>query len=132
MIPVLVRWLLMSLSLLIVSYVVPGFSVTGLGAALIGAVVFGFLNATLGLILKVLTFPFTILTLGLFWFVINAIVLEITSAIVPGFFIRSFFSALIGAILLTLVNMLLKALVGEAEPNKKLGPSTGSWRRSMP
>ena len=118
MIPVLVRWLLMSLSLLIVSYVVPGFSVTGLGPALIGAVVFGFLNATLGLVLKILTFPFTILTLGLFWFVINAIILEITSRIVPGFFIRSFFSALIGAILLTLVNMALKALVGEPERTK--------------
>ena len=118
MIPVLVRWLLMSLSLLIVSYVVPGFSVKALGAALIGALVFGFLNATLGLVLKVLTFPFTILTLGLFWFVINAIILEITSAIVPGFFIQSFFSALIGAILLTLVNMALKALVGEAERAK--------------
>jgi len=114
MIPALVRWLL-SLSLLIVSYVVPGFFVTGLGAALLGALIFGFLNATLGLVLKILTFPFTILTLGLFWFIINAIILEITSAIVPGFFIRSFFSALIGAILLTLVNMLLKAMVGEPE-----------------
>ena len=115
MIPALVRWLLMSLSLLIVSYVVPGFFVTGLGAALLGALIFGFLNATLGLVLKILTFPFTILTLGLFWFIINAIILEITSAIVPGFFIRSFFSALIGAILLTSVNMLLKAMVGEPE-----------------
>jgi len=119
MIYVLVRWLLMSLSLLIVSYVVPGFFVRGIGAALIGALVFGFLNATLGLVLKVLTFPFTILTLGLFWFVINAIILEITSAIVPGLFIRSFFSALVGAILLMLVNMLLKALIGEAERANK-------------
>jgi putative membrane protein len=105
----------MSLSLLIVSYVVPGFFVTGLGPALIASLIFGFLNATLGLVLKILTFPFTILTFGLFWFVINAIILEITSTFVRGFFIRSFFSALIGAIALTLVNMLLKALVGEAE-----------------
>ena len=105
----------MSLSLLIVSYVVPGFFVTGLGAALIASLIFGFLNATLGLVLKILTFPFTILTFGLFWFVINAIILEITSTFVRGFFIRSFFSALIGAIVLTLVNMLLKTLVGEAE-----------------
>jgi putative membrane protein len=111
---ILVRWLLMSLSLLIVSYVVPGFSVTGIAAALIAAAVFGFLNATLGLLLKILTFPFTILTFGLFWFVINAIILEITSTLVPGFFIRSFFAALIGAILLTLVDMGLKALVGDA------------------
>ncbi|MBV9073541.1 MAG: phage holin family protein [Acidobacteria bacterium] len=111
----LVRWLLMSLSLLIVSYVVPGFFVTGIGSALIAALIFGFLNATLGLVLKILTFPFTILTFGLFWFVINAIILEITSAFVRGFFIRSFFSALVGAIVLTLVNMLLKTLVGEVE-----------------
>src|SRR6185437_8460752 len=65
----------------------------------------------LGLVLKILTFPFTILTFGLFWFVINAVILEITSTLVPGFFIRSFFAALIGAILLTLVDMGLKALV---------------------
>lgn len=110
---ILVRWLLMSLSLLIVSYVVPGFFVTGIAAALIAAAVFGFLNATLGLVLKILTFPFTILTFGLFWFVINAIILEITSTLVPGFFIRSFFAALIGAILLTLVDMGLKSLVGD-------------------
>lgn len=115
MLHALIRWILMSLSLLIVSYVVPGFVVTGLGAALIASLIFGFLNATLGLVLKILTFPFTILTFGLFWFVINAIILKIASTFVRGFFIRSFFSALMGAIVLTLVNMLLKALVGEAE-----------------
>src|ERR1700745_2236390 len=118
MIHLLVRWVLMSLSLLIVSYVVPGFRVLGFGTALVAAVIFGFLNATLGLVLKILTFPFTILTFGLFWFVINAIILELTSAFVRGFFIRSFFSALIGAIVLTLVNMLLKALVGEVEKER--------------
>ena len=115
MVNALVRWLLMSLSLLLVSYIVPGFFVTGLGAALVAALIFGFLNATLGLVLKILTFPFTILTFGLFWFVINAIILELTSMLVSGFLIRSFFSALIGAIVLTLVNMALKALVGESQ-----------------
>ena len=115
MLRALIRWILMSLSLLIVSYVVPGFHVMGLGSALIAALIFGFLNATLGFLLKILTFPFTVLTLGLFWFVINAIILEITSTFVPGFFIRSFASALIGAVLLTLVNMALKAIVGEGE-----------------
>jgi putative membrane protein len=113
MVHALVRWLLMAVSLFIVDYLVPGFHVNGIRAALLAALVFGFLNATLGLVLKILTFPFTILTFGLFWFVINAIILEITSAIVPGFFIRSFIWALIGAVVLTLVNMLLKALVGE-------------------
>jgi putative membrane protein len=115
MLNALVRWLLMSISLLIVSYIVPGFFVTSLGTALVAAIVFGFLNATLGLILKIVTFPVTVLTLGVFWFVINAIILEITSALVPGFFIRRFFSALLGAIVLMFVNMLLRALVREVE-----------------
>ena len=115
MINALVRWLLMSVSLLIVSYIVPGFSVTGIGTALVAALVFGFLNATLGMLLKIITFPLTVLTLGIFWFIINAIVLEITSALVRGFFIRSFFSALLGAIVLMLVNMLLRTLVREVE-----------------
>jgi putative membrane protein len=115
MINALVRWLLMSISLLIVSYLIPGFFVTGLGTALVAALVFGFLNATLGFLLKIITFPVTVLTLGIFWFVINAIILEITSMLVRGFFIRSFFSALLGAIVLTIVNMLLRALVREVE-----------------
>jgi len=105
----------MSISLLIVSYIVPGFFVRSLGAALVAAIVFGFLNATLGMLVKIITFPLTVLTLGIFWFIINAIILEITSALVPGFFIRRFFSALLGAIVLMFVNMLLRALVREVE-----------------
>ncbi|HWC19405.1 MAG TPA: phage holin family protein [Terriglobales bacterium] len=115
MVNALVRWLLMSVSLLIVSYIVPGFSVTGIGTALVAALVFGFLNATLGMLLKIITFPLTVLTLGIFWFIINAIILEITSALVRDFVIRSFISALVGAIVLMLVNMLLRSLVREVE-----------------
>lgn len=115
MVNALVRWLLMSVSLLIVSYIVPGFSVTGIGTALVAALVFGFLNATLGMLVKIITFPLTVLTLGIFWFIINAIILEITSALVHGFFIRSFFSAIAGAIVLMLINMLLLKLVREVE-----------------
>jgi putative membrane protein len=115
MINVLIRWLLMSLSLLLVGYIVPGFFLRSFGAALAGAVVFGLLNATLGLLLKIMTFPFTVLTLGLFWFVINAIILELTSTFVPGFFIRSFGAAFVGAVVLTLINMLLRLVVSEVE-----------------
>ena len=119
MINVLVRWLLMALSLLIVSYIVPGCDVRSLGAALVAAIVFGFLNATLGLILKIITFPLTVLTLGIFWFIINAIILEIASRLVPGFFIRHFLSALVGAVVLMFVNMLLRALVREVETSQR-------------
>ena len=106
----LLNWILSALAVWIVSQVVPGISVKGLGAALIAALVIGFINETIGLLLKILTFPLTLLTLGLFWFVINALMLELASALVPGFKVRGFFDAFVGAIVLSLVNMLLKWL----------------------
>ena len=106
----LLNWFLSALAVWIVSRVVPGIYVSGLLAALIAALVIGFINATIGLLLKILTFPLTLLTLGLFWFVINALMLEFASALVPGFQVRGFFAAFVGAIVLSLVNMLLKWL----------------------
>jgi putative membrane protein len=107
----LIHWLLSALSLILVAHLVPGFVVTGFAAALLAAVVIGLVNSTLGLFLKIITFPLTILTLGVFWFVINALMLELASALVPGFAVRGFGSAFIGAIVLSLVNLLLKYLV---------------------
>lgn len=107
----LLNWVLSALAVWIVSKVVPGFYVRGAAAALIAALVIGFVNATLGLFLKIITFPLTLLTFGLFWFVINAAMLELASAIVPGFEVRGFSAAFIGAIVLSLVNMLLRWLV---------------------
>ena len=111
MLRMLLHWLVSALAVWITSQVVPGFILEGAAAALIAAIVIGLVNATLGIFLKVVTFPLTILTLGLFWFVINAIMIELASAVVPGFHIRSFASAFWGGIVLTLVNMLLKWLV---------------------
>jgi putative membrane protein len=107
----LLKWLLGGLAVWIVAQVVPGFYVRGVFAALIAALVIGFINATIGALLKILTFPLTLITLGLFWFVINALMLELASALVPGFQIRGFFAAFVGAIFLSLVNMLLRWLV---------------------
>jgi putative membrane protein len=107
----LLHWVISALAVWITSRVVPGFYVDGATAALIAAIVIGLVNATLGMFLKVITFPLTILTLGLFWFVINAIMLELASAFVRGFHIRTFGAAFVGGIVLTLVNMLLKWLV---------------------
>lgn len=112
----LIHWLLSALAIWIVARVVPGFTVSGPVAALIAAVVIGFVNATLGLLLKIITFPLTILTLGLFWLIINAIMIELASAIVPGFRVANFPAAFWGAIVLALVNMALKWLV---MPEKK-------------
>jgi putative membrane protein len=107
----LLNWVLSALAVWIVSKVVPGISVSGPMAALIAALAIGFINATLGALLKVLTFPLTLLTLGLFWFVINAAMLKLASALVPGFEVHGFAAALIGAVLLSLVNSLLHWLI---------------------
>ena len=107
----LVTWLLSALSLLIVGYVVKGFDISGFGSALIAAVVIGLVNGTIGFFLKVVTFPLTILTLGLFWWVINALMLKAAAALVPGFKINGFLPALVGALALSLVNLLLRTFL---------------------
>jgi putative membrane protein len=107
----LVNWLLSALSLVIVAHVINGFQISGFSAALIAALVIGFVNSTLGFFLKLITLPLTILTLGIFWLVINALMLEVASVFVPGFHINGFVPAFFGAIVLSLVNMLLRALL---------------------
>jgi putative membrane protein len=111
----LLRWLLSALSLLIVAYFVPGFYVRGFGSALLAAVVIGLVNATIGAFLKFITFPLTILTLGIFWFVINALMLKLAAVFVPGFEIAGFGTAFIGAIILSLLNMVFRWALPERE-----------------
>lgn len=111
----IVHWLLSALALIIVAHIVPGFYVAGIGAALIAAVVIGLINATIGAFLKVVTFPLTILTLGIFWLVINALMLMLASAVLRGFQVRGFAAAFVGAIVLALVNIVLRALVPKAD-----------------
>ena len=107
----LLHWFISTVSLLIVAYIIPGIEVRGLGTALIAPIVIGLVNATIGFILKIVTLPLTLLTLGLFWFVINALMLQLASHLVPGFYVSSFWSAFFGAIVLSLVSMFLRSLV---------------------
>jgi putative membrane protein len=107
----LVHWVLSALCLLIVAHFIPGFMVRGFGTALIAAVVIGLVNSTLGFVLKIVTFPLTILTLGIFWLVINALMLKFASLLVPGFVVIGFLPAFWGGILLSLLNMVVHALV---------------------
>ena len=111
MLLMLFHWVLSALAVWVTSRIIPGFYVRGASAALLAAIVIGFVNATLGLFLKIVTFPLTILTLGIFWLVINGIMLKLAAKIVPGFDIRSFGAAFWGAIVLSLVNVFLKWLV---------------------
>lgn len=107
----LLHWIVSALAVWIVAQLGLGISVSGPKAALIAALVIGLVNATLGLLLKILTFPLTLLTLGLFWFVINALMLELASSLVQGFQVRSFGAAFIGAIVLSVVSSLLQWLI---------------------
>jgi putative membrane protein len=109
----LINWLLSALAVWLVAQFMPGFHVSGIAAALVAALVIGFVNATLGLLLKVITFPLTIITLGLFWLLINALMLRLASALLsPAFRVDTFAAAFWGAIVLSLVNMLLRWLAG--------------------
>lgn len=104
---ILVSLIVTSVSLLILARISIGLDVDDLGSALVAALVLGLLNATLRPVLGFLTFPITLLTFGLFSFVLNAIVLYVTAAVVKGFHIRSFLAALISSILLGLLNGLI-------------------------
>ena len=111
----LINWLVSGFSLVLVALVIPGFELAGFGTALMAAVVIGLVNATLGLLLKILTFPLTILTFGLFVFVVNALMLELAAYLVPGFVITGFFPAFFGALALALAHVVLRALVFHEE-----------------
>ena len=110
MMTLLLHWFLTALSLLIVAHIVPGFEVKSFGVALLASVVIGLINSTLGFLLKILTFPLTIMTFGLFLFVINALMLRFAAFFVSGFVIRGFLPALLGAVVLALVHLALRAL----------------------
>jgi putative membrane protein len=109
----LLQWILCAIALMLVSRVVPGFVVTGLAPALIASLVIGLLNATVGLVLKIITFPISILTLGIFLLVINGLMILMASSIVPGFHVRGFIPAFWGAVVLALLGMVIKAIVKE-------------------
>jgi putative membrane protein len=107
----LVNWLLSAVSLVIVAALVPGIEIEGFGTAMIAAVVIGLVNVTLGLLLRIVTLPLTIVTFGLFLIVINALMLKVAAAMMKGFRVRGCWPAILGAILLGLVNTLLHWLI---------------------
>ena len=106
----LLHWIVNALVLLVVSRLVSGFNISSFASALFAVVIIGVVNATLGLVLKVMTFPLSILTLGLFIFVIDALMLWFSSKLVPGFSITGFRPAFIAALILALIQMLLGLL----------------------
>lgn len=110
----LIRWLVSALALWIVTGLNIGIRVPNFKTALIAALVIGLVNATLGIFLKIITFPLTILTFGIFLIIINAAMLKVAAwLLAPEFTVRGWRAAIIGAILLSLVSALLHWLIGD-------------------
>jgi len=108
----LLRSLLTMLAVLATAHLVPGISVDGWMPALGAAIVLGLLNAVLRPLLLVLTCPFIILTLGLFIFVVNALLLALTAVLIPGFHVAGLTSAVFGSIVISIISGILNLLVG--------------------
>jgi|tagenome__1003787_1003787.scaffolds.fasta_scaffold20753879_2 putative membrane protein len=108
MVRLLVHWVLSALSLLLVANFVKGFKLSGFGSALMAALVIGLVNGTLGLFLKIATFPLSLITLGLFLLVINALMIKFASIFVPGFKVEGFAAAFWGALALSILNLLVR------------------------
>src|ERR1700740_1444078 len=111
----LAHWVLSALCLLLVARFVPGFFVRGFGTALIAAVVIGLVNGTIGALLKIVTFPLTILTFGLVWLLINALMLKFAAVFVPGFEVRGLWPAFWGGLILGLLNMAVRQVLKSFE-----------------
>lgn len=103
------HWIVNAIVLLVVSHFVSGFNIRSFGSAMLAVVIIGLVNATLGLFLRFVTFPLAIVTLGLFVFVIDAVVLWFSSKLVPGFSVDGFRPAFVAALILALIQMLLGA-----------------------
>jgi putative membrane protein len=112
----LVYWLLTALILMLVDAILPGISIHGFGTALLAAFVMGLVNFFIRPLLNFLTLPLNILTLGLFSFVVNAILFALVAWIVPGFVVSNFLSALIGSLLLALMTGLLGSRFAGPQP----------------
>jgi putative membrane protein len=104
-------WLVSALALWLVARIVPGIEVRDFGAALLATVVIALVNAVIGPILRFLAWPLTFLTLGLFSLVVNALLLKLASMFTPGFRVRGILNAILGALLLTILEGLLRFLV---------------------
>ncbi|MDY7546408.1 phage holin family protein [Glaciimonas sp. Gout2] len=107
----LVTWLINALALLAVPYLMHSVSVDSFGAALVAALILGFVNTLIRPILLVLTLPATVLTLGLFIFIINGLMFWVVAQLVGGFHVASFWAAVGGAILYSIVSWALSTLL---------------------
>jgi putative membrane protein len=108
---ILVSWLVSALALWIVAQIIPGVELRGFGSALAASIVIAVVNVVLGPVLRFVFFPVTLLTLGLFLLVLNALLLKLASVFTPGFAVRGFLAALLGSVVLTIVTSVLRHMI---------------------
>ena len=110
---IILVWILNAVALLVVAYILPGITVSSFGSALIAALVLGLLNTLVKPVLILLTLPITIVTLGLFLLVLNALVFWFAGSILKGFHVNGFWWAVLGAFVYSFVSGLLSRLLGQ-------------------
>jgi len=116
------RWLTLTLAVIVTAYLVDGIRISGFFSAALAAAALATLNTFLRPILLVLTLPLNVLTLGLFTFVINAVLLKMAAMVIPGFDVIGFWPAVWGSLLISVVAGLLNAFIGERMPPRTPGP----------
>ncbi|WP_077034141.1 phage holin family protein [Pelomonas sp. KK5] len=116
----LLRWILLAAALLLVAHLYPGVQVTSFTSAMIAALVLGLLNTLLRPLLVLLTLPVTVLSLGLFLFVINALMFWAAAAVLDGFTVTGFWAALIGSLIYSLCGMLIDVVMERMFPPGEL------------
>ena len=109
----LLRLLLNGLAIMVAAWFVPGVRLAGVVPAILAGALLGLVNALVRPVLLLLTLPFTLLTLGLFIFIVNAICFALTAALVPGFDLSGFFAAFFGALVVTIVSWVVNALLAD-------------------
>jgi len=110
---IVLRWLILTLAIMVAAYLIEGIEVRGFGTALFAAALLGILNAFFRPVLIILTLPINILTLGLFTFVINALLLMMASGVIGGFEVHGFWAAFFGSLVISLVSWLLSSFINE-------------------
>jgi len=108
---IIIKWLVLTASILIAAYIIPGVVIAGFWSALWVALLLGVINISLKPILIILTLPVNILTLGLFTFVINGLMILLATSVIKGFSVSSFWTAILFSIVLSIINYLLGSIV---------------------
>ena len=109
----LVRWLILTVAIMVASYLIQGIEVNGFSSAFFAAAILGVLNVFFRPILLILTLPINILTLGFFTFIINAVLLKMASGVISGFVVHGFWSAVFGGLIISVVSWLLNSFIND-------------------